>query len=192
MPQSFRVMYPDTRVVIDCTEIAIQSPSSMYLRSEFYSYYEGRTTLKCLIGVTPGRAVSFVSSLYAGSVSDKHITHVSGLLDLLESGDVVMADKGFLIADMLAEHNCSLDIPHFLAAGGQFSTTQAVENKHIANVRLHVERANRRFKEFHLFDSPIPLNLAGTVNQLRSVACMITNFQLISQHLGVAYPISLV
>lgn len=177
MPQSFRVMYPDTRVVIDCTEIAIQSPSSMYLRSEFYSSYKGRTTLKCLIGVTPGGAVSFVSSLYAGSVSDKHITRVSGLLDLLESGDVVMADKGFLITDILAERNCSLVIPHFLAARGQFSTNQAVENKHIANVRVHVERANRRFKEFHLFDSPMPLNLAGTVNQLWSVACMITNFQ---------------
>ena len=41
----------------------------------------------------PSGLVTFVSSLYAGSISDKHITMVSGILDLLESGDQVMADK---------------------------------------------------------------------------------------------------
>jgi len=29
----------------------------------------------------------------------------------------------------------------------------------VANLRVHVERANRRFKEYHLFDAPIPLSL---------------------------------
>ena len=36
MPASFKALYPNTRVVIDCTEIAVQSPSSMMLRSEFF------------------------------------------------------------------------------------------------------------------------------------------------------------
>ncbi len=59
----------------------------------------------------------------------------------------------------------------------QFTAAEAEENKVIANLRVHVERANQRFKEFHLFDSAIPLNLVGSVNQLWSVACLITNFQ---------------
>lgn len=177
MPSSFRALYPNTRVVLDCTEVAVQAPSSLMLRSEFYSSYKSRTTLKCLIGVTPAGSVSFISSLYAGSISDKSITKASGILDLLESGDTVMVDKGFLIEDLLAERNCSLVIPNFLSHKGQFSAEEVKENKIIANLRVHIERANRRFKEFHLFDSALPLVLAGTANQLWTVACMLTNFQ---------------
>jgi hypothetical protein len=177
MPESFKKLFPSTRVVIDCTEIAVQTPSSMVLRSELYSSYKGRTTLKCLVGVTPAGAVSFVSNLYAGSISDKHITKVSGILDLLESGDTVMTDKGFLIEDLLAKKGCSLVMPNFLAKKGQFTAEEAVHNKLISNLRVHVERANRRFKEYHIFDSAIPLNLAGSVNQLWTVACCLTNFQ---------------
>jgi len=177
MPDSFKQLFPQTRVVIDCTEIAVQSPSSLMLRSELYSSYKGRTTLKCLIGVTPAGAVSFVSSLYAGSISDKHITRVCGLLDLLEEGDVVMSDKGFLIEDLLADRGCTLVLPAFLSNKGQFSVEEAKLNKIVANLRVHVERANRRFKEFHLFDAPVPLALAGSINQLWTVACLLTNFQ---------------
>lgn len=177
MPASFRAHYPNTRVVIDCTEIAVQSPSSLMLRSEFYSNYKSRTTMKCLVGVSPAGSVTFVSSLYAGSISDKQITKASGLLDLLEPGDVVMADKGFLIEEMLAEKNCTLIMPHFLSRNEQFTEDEAKHNKIIANLRVHIERANRRFKEFHLFDSALPLTLAGTANQLWAVACMLTNFQ---------------
>jgi len=177
MPNSFKQLYPNTRVIIDCTELAVQSPCSLVLNSELFSQYKGTTTLKCLIGVTPSGAVSFVSFLYAGSISDKHITKVSGILDLLEEGDLVMADKGFLIEDLLAEKRCALVIPHFLKQNSQFTASEAEDNKVIANLRVHVERANRRFKEFHLFDSPIALSLAGSVNQLWAVVCLLTNFQ---------------
>lgn len=54
---------------------------------------------------------------------------------------------------------------------------QVEENKVIANLRVHVERANHRFIEFYLFYAAIPLNLVGSVNQLWTVACLITNFQ---------------
>jgi hypothetical protein len=177
MPSIFVKHYPNTRVIIDCTEIYVQSPSSLVLNSELFSSYKGRNTLKCLVGVTPAGAVSFISALHAGSISDKQITKVSGFLDLLETDDVVMADKGFVIDDLLAEKNCKLVIPNFLQQKGQFSAAEAEENKTISNLRVHVERANRRFKEFHLFDSPVPLNLVGSINQLWTVACLLTNFQ---------------
>ena len=71
MPESFQAVFPNIRVIIDCTEMKVQTPSSLTLHSEFYSNYKSATTLKGLIGITPAGAVSFVSALYTGSISDK-------------------------------------------------------------------------------------------------------------------------
>ena len=49
--------------------------------------------------VTPSGSVSFVSKLYAGRISDKRITQLYGILTLLDKGDIVLADKGFDIAE---------------------------------------------------------------------------------------------
>ena len=78
MPESFQKTYPNTRVILDCTEIKVQAPSSKVLNSEFYSNYKSVTTFKGLIGISPWGSVSFVSQLYTGSISDKAITLVSG------------------------------------------------------------------------------------------------------------------
>ena len=41
LPDIFREEYPRTRVILDCTEIWVQRPSSLVLNSEFYSHYKG-------------------------------------------------------------------------------------------------------------------------------------------------------
>ena len=69
-------------LIIDCTEIYVQTSSSLLLQSQLYSSYKRNTTLKGLVVITPHRAVSFVSTLY----SDKEISRCSGILDLLENG----------------------------------------------------------------------------------------------------------
>ena len=73
MPRSFQDAFPTVRVIIDCTEIKVQTPSSLTLHSEFYSNYKSATTLKGLIGISLTGAVSFVSALYTGSISDRKI-----------------------------------------------------------------------------------------------------------------------
>ena len=66
--------------------------------------------------------------LYTGGISDKEIIRCSGILDLLEAGDSVMADKGFDISDMLQVYNVELNIPPFLENQGQFSTQDEQKN----------------------------------------------------------------
>ena len=51
------------------------------------------------------------------------------------------------------------------------------KTKTIASLRIHVERAIRRVKEYHFFDSDVPLSTLGSVNQLYSIASLLTNFQ---------------
>ncbi|XP_016403894.1 uncharacterized protein LOC107737010 [Sinocyclocheilus rhinocerous] len=177
MPPCFKKTFPKTRVVLDCTEIHIQAASSKVLNTMTYSHYKGTTTLKSLIGITPFGTVSFVSNLYTGSISDKEITKESGILKLLEPGDEVMADKGFLIKDLLADINVSLVTPAFTGPSGQFSKYEITHTQEIARLRIHVERAIRRIKEYHIFDGVLPLSLCGSVNQMWTVCALLTNFQ---------------
>lgn len=60
MPMSFRKKYPSCRVVIDCTEIRTDTPSSLQMRSLLYSDYKSHMTYKGLVGISPAGAVTFV------------------------------------------------------------------------------------------------------------------------------------
>ena len=59
----------------------MQMPCSLRLNSELFSSYKNHTTLKALVGITPGGALSFVSQLYTGHISDRGIVLYSGFLD---------------------------------------------------------------------------------------------------------------
>ncbi len=102
MPTCFKEHYPNTKVIIDCTELFIEMPSSFRAQFQTYSTYKSHNTAKGLIGISPSGMVSFISNLYGGHISDKRITELCGIIDLLEPGDMVMADRGFDIQDVLA------------------------------------------------------------------------------------------
>ena len=177
MPECFKSLYPRTRVIIDCTELRIQQPSSLVLNSQSYSHYKGTNTFKCLIGIAPHGAITFISSLYTGCMSDIEITKLCGLLDLLEPGDAVMADKGFTLRKILAERGVTLNIPELLSSKRQFTISEIEHTEEVAKLRIHIERMNRRIKENHLFDTPIPLSLVESINQLWTVACLLALFK---------------
>lgn len=95
MPDCFLPDYSNTRVIIDCTEFRIDIPTSVDNRVFTYSQYKKNFTAKVLIGITPGGFISLRSDAAGGRKSDSQLTIESGLLDLLEDGDIVLADKGF-------------------------------------------------------------------------------------------------
>lgn len=163
MPGCFKTIYPKTRVILDCTEIKVQRPSSKVLNSEFYSAYKSHTTLKCLIGIAPQGAVKFVSSLYQEIISDKEITRCSVILSLDEEGDKVMADKGFLIQDLLQPQKATMTIPPFLSKTKslQFTSKEVTKTQQIACLRIPIEQAIGR----------------RSVNQIWTICCLLTNFR---------------
>ena len=177
MPVTFKEKYPSTRVIIDCTEIKTEMASSLMLKSQTYSSYKSSNTLKGLVGIAPGGAITFVGQLYHGSISDREITKRSGLLGLdFKEGDNVMADKGFDIQDMLDEKGVRLNIPPFLGQYGQMTESDVQKTQSIAAERIHVERAINKIKNFHIFDQVIPMSLFGSINQIWTVCALLTLF----------------
>ena len=71
IPEDFKEKYLSTRVIIDCTEVRCEMPSSLLLNTELFSSYKNHVTLKALVGIAPNGAITFVSQLYTGSISDR-------------------------------------------------------------------------------------------------------------------------
>jgi len=114
MPYCFRVHYGlKVTAIIDCFELYIEKPSSLLARACTWSQYKHHNTAKYLIAVTPQGVVSFISNGWGGRVSDQYITEHSGFLRNILHGDVVLADRGFLIEELLGARGASLHIPTF-------------------------------------------------------------------------------
>ena len=166
MPEDFKKEYGSTLVIIDCTKVRCEMPSSLHLNGEFFSSYKHHTTLKGLIGITPGGAISFISQVYTGNISDREIVIRSGLLELpFDKSDSVMADKGFTIEDLLML-GVYLNIPLFLGKSAQMPADQVVLTQKIASLQIHVECAINKIKNFYIWDGVLPLNLFGLANQI--------------------------
>ena len=82
MPQDFKILYPKTRIIMYCTEIFTEKPSSLALSSKTFSSYKSHKTWKGLVGIAPNGAVTFIPALYSGCMSDIEITKLCGLLKL--------------------------------------------------------------------------------------------------------------
>ena len=122
----FQEKYPTTYSIIDGSEMFIETPSDLFMQSSTWSNYKHHNTGKFLIGCSPNGAISYVSQLYVGSISDVELTRVSGYLKTLEGkgGVSVMADRGFTVRDMLAEKGVDINIPPFLEGREQLYTSR--------------------------------------------------------------------
>ena len=141
MPFCFKPHY-GLRVtsIIDCFELFIEKPSDLLAKSCTWSQYKHYNTAKYLISITPQGIISYISNGWGGRVSDKHIVEHSGYLNKLLPGDVVLADRGFDVADSVAMLGATLDIPAFTRACEQLQPSDVEATRKLANVRIHVER----------------------------------------------------
>ena len=55
--------------------------------------------------------LTLVSEAYDGSISDRKLVELNGLLEKLEAVDEVMADKGFTIQDLRIPYGIFLNMP---------------------------------------------------------------------------------
>lgn len=176
-PQAFADKgYNTVDGILDCTEIYIETPSSFRVQSETYSTYKKHNTAKGLIVCSPNGFVTFVSDLAPGRLSDKALTKACGVLDKFTPGRSVMADRGFTISEECKQRSLHLNIPPFMEGRPQLSEEDEQETRHIASVRIHVERVIRRVKNFRILSHIFPNSMSEQLNKVWHVCARLTNF----------------
>ena len=147
----FRKHCPSCAVIIDCFEVFVERPSNLLARAQTYSAYKHHNTAKYLIGITPHGTVCFISDGLDGRVSDKHLTENCRLLDNLLTGDIILADRGFDIADCVGFYCAHVTIPASTKGKKQLTGIEVEQTRRIANVRIHVERVIGLIRQKYTF-----------------------------------------
>ena len=184
LPECFRGKFQRAVVIIDCTEIFIERATNLLARSQTWSNYKSHNTVKYLIGITPQGTISFVSEAWGGRVSDKVITKESGILSQLLPGDLVLADRGFNIGDLVAEYRAEAVLPAFTKGKSQLSAKEVLESRELARVPIHVERLIGMVKQkYSILDSVLPIsfikqdvgNDKSVADKLMVICCALVN-----------------
>lgn len=185
-PAEFKEAFGSNLVtILDCFEVNTEIPSDKKAAGQLFSSYKHHHTIKILLGITPHGAISFVSNAFVGRASDKHITKVSKILDHILVGDIVMADRGFLIEDSLVKIHAHLKIPAFTRSLDQLHPIDVEKTRKIAHIRIHVERKIGETKQKFLFlDGKLPISMISkftslcdvpVIDQAIVVACALIN-----------------
>ncbi|XP_061822735.1 uncharacterized protein [Nerophis lumbriciformis] len=183
MPVEFQKHFGQkTAVIIDCFEVFIQRPKNLMARAQTWSSYKHNNTVKFLIGITPQGSISFLSKAWGGRASDKYITENCGLLTKLLPGDLVLADRGFDIADSVGMCCAQVNIPSFTRGKSQLSPIDVETTRQIARVRIHVERVIGLVRnKYTMLQDKLPIDFlmcdegVPTVDKIATVACALTN-----------------
>lgn len=174
LPECFEG-FENVRVILDCTEIFIQTPDDYCCQLQAYTYYKGDTTIKIMIGITPAGSCSYVSPAYGGRASDTEVFKQSNLINLLEPDDAIMVDRGYLIDEICAANRWSFIRPPLLENKKQFSHEESVASAKIAAARVHIERFNQKLKVFKVLGSKLPANHRNLADKIITVLCATVN-----------------
>lgn len=176
-PNSFKDSYPNTRVIIDGTEFPIQKPKMPVAQQSTFSTYKNRNTMKTLVGASPGGLVTYVSNAYGGSASDRQIVERSELPNKCDSGDEIMADKGFNVQDLFLPYQVSINIPTFFKKKNRISGETIQKDRKIASKRVHIERIIGLAKTYKILRDPMTPVESSLATQIVRVIFILCNFR---------------
>ena len=182
IPECFRESFSKAVVIIDCTEVFIERATNLLARSQTWSNYKSHNTIKYLIGITPQGSISFVSQAWGGRVSDKTITQECGLLSKLLPGDLILADRGFNIMELVDQYKAKVELPAFTKGKSQLSAEEVKQSRELARVRIHVERLIGMVKQkYSILEGTLPISFikddsdVTVADKLMIVCCALVN-----------------
>lgn len=183
MPLCFREKFRKCSVIIDCFEIFLERPIQIKGRASTYSNYKSHNTVKYLIGIAPQGCITFISLGYGGRTCDKKIVEDSGFLEHLVVGDVVLADRGFTVHEVVNMQGANLQIPAFKGTRSQLRQIEVEESRDLSRVRIHVERVIGAVKQrYSILQGPLDTysllsdeTCTSVVDKMVRVSCALYN-----------------
>ena len=176
LPKSFQTApYSRVRSIIECTELFIETPRNQRLQSVTWSDYKQHNTVKFLVSVHPNGQFNFVSKVWGGRVSDKFYTVHCGFYNLIENGDLVMADKGFTIRDELLLRFADLLLPPGKRGNLQMFAAEVTRIRNTANRPKVVEQAIGRLKQFRCLKFEIPIFCLHLLDDIVVICAAMSN-----------------
>ena len=126
-----------------------------------------------MLRITSAGTISFISKSYGGAASDRYINETCGIVEKLQFGDNLMADKGFNMNDLLVSTGSSLIIPPILRDKNRFSNKNCKATSNVAKDCIHMEKAIARVKDFRIFNDVFPTILKDQL--VLFLCCALTN-----------------
>ncbi len=176
-PRDFKSKFPATRAVFDGTECPVQKPKVPAAQQVTFSTYKNRNTAKCLLGCTPGGAISYISPAYAGTTSDRQIVERGNIPRKCDPGDSIMADKGFDVQDLFAPSDVTVNIPTFFKRKNKMSGKTVLHDRKISSKRVHIERLIGLGKTYKILQTPLNHSESLLASDIIYICYMLVNFR---------------
>ena len=170
LPKCFKG-FENVRVVLDCIEIFIHHPANLCCQVLSYSHHKSANTVKVMTDVSPADNITFVSPVYGRTATDSHVFQESAVIKLLQPGDGVMIDRGFLINETCLLNQLKCIKPPFLKDKKQFTKEESLLTVKIATACVHIERSNQRIKTLKILGSVMPSTLVPLTEDIFTVIC---------------------
>jgi len=119
--------------------------------------------------------------LWGGNASDKQIVKETGILNLLEKGDSVMADKGSTNQDLLDPLGVTLNMPPKQESNRQLLRQEVEQTRRIVTMKIHVERKMEQKKNFRILQGVIPATEWHNANNIVLICAALSNLNLLLQ-----------
>ncbi|XP_065642800.1 uncharacterized protein LOC136074412 [Hydra vulgaris] len=110
----------------------------------------------------------------------KHKNTAKGLIGIAPNGAITFISD--LYCGRFSDKQITKDCGIYNHGKAQLSLEDENETRKIAAVRIHVERAIQRIKNYHILQTPFKLSMAPEINKTWIVCCYLANFlpQLVS------------
>ncbi|XP_056632619.1 uncharacterized protein LOC130442486 [Diorhabda sublineata] len=157
IPSCFGEAFQDkTTVIVDCFEFFIEKPH----QQQYWSKNKHDNIIKFLIGFTPQGTVSYVSKAWEGTATDEEMVANSDFLNYISPGDVVLANRGFLIEDTSEDSSINCVIQVFIKIKDQLHPLDMELTRNVSHVRIHVKKIVGMMKnKFKIVKDTIPISL---------------------------------
>ncbi|KAJ8671172.1 hypothetical protein QAD02_002431 [Eretmocerus hayati] len=178
LPIAFRYRFFRVESIIDCFEIEIEKPSDAMYQALSWSDYKGCNTDKRFLSITSDGLINFVSEGVCGRCTDMSIVENCGYLDKIPRSCAVLADRGFKGLDILLQQKkCTLIRPPSVYKDTKCTKQEVRLTKQVASLRIHVERAINRIRNYQILDihTRVDNKLVKNLDSVVYIVCGLVN-----------------